>query len=375
MKVVVVGAGAFGGWSALRLREKGVNVTLIDAWPPGHARGSSGGETRIIRMAYGDKPLYSEWAWQALQQWMQRQTKWDIRLFYSRPILWIGAPDEKHLILSQRRLEQLDLPWRLLSARKIASQFPWFEVADDEVALMEEVSGILMARRATRQVFRAFRLMDGDFEMGRVRPPRDSGDGLGQVALFDGRQIAGDQFLFACGAWLPELFPDLLREVVSPTLQEVFFIGLDSAHPIDLTAGAPSWYDFTHGCFYGVPPLEGKGLKIASDLDGPIIDPTSLSRIPTADGAQAVLRYLEHRFPGLGQKTILEARVCQYASSPDRHLILGRHPRLKNVWIAGGGSGHGFKLGPVVGEKMASLIAGEGVDLPPEVNLERLSNR
>jgi glycine/D-amino acid oxidase-like deaminating enzyme len=165
-------------------------------------------------------------------------------------------------------------------------------------------------------------------------------------------------FVFACGPWLGGLFPGLLREHIRPTRQEVFFFGTAAGDPRFLEGPMPVWIDAGDAAFYGIPGNEWRGFKVADDRRGPAFDPTSGDRTATAEGIRAARDYLEYRFPAMAGAPLIEARVCQYEDSPDHHFILDRHPEARNVWFAAGGSGHGYKMGPAVGEHMAELVLG-----------------
>jgi glycine/D-amino acid oxidase-like deaminating enzyme len=177
----------------------------------------------------------------------------------------------------------------------------------------------------------------------------------GERVLAYGSPLEADIYVFACGPWLPSLFPIPVR----PTRQEVFFFGTPAGWR-DL----PVWIESGERFFYGIPGNDHRGFKIADDTRGEPFDPTSGERTPTPETLERVRRHLALRFPALAGAPLLESRVCQYENSPDGHLLIGRHPELRNVWIVGGGSGHGFKLGPAVGEHVAALVLGEAEPLP-----------
>ena len=194
---------------------------------------------------------------------------------------------------------------------------------------------------------------------------------MGSVRLSDGSELAADAFVFACGPWLGELFPEAVGERIRPTRQEVFFFGPPRDDAPFAEGSFPVWVDFGERIFYGIPGNEHRGFKVADDTHGLAVDPTTLERRPdeaTLERARALLR---ERFPALAEAPLLEARVCQYENTRDGHLVLDRHPEAANVWLAGGGSGHGFKLGPAVGEHVADLVLGREEPLA-ELSLERL---
>ena len=163
--------------------------------------------------------------------------------------------------------------------------------------------------------------------------------------------------MFAAGPWLPRLFPDLLGPLITVTKQDVVFLGPRAGDGRFAAEWLPCWVDYDGG-FYGVPAVDGRGVKIAPDRDGPPFDPTDGERLIDPDTVRQVRAYARGRFPALASAPVVETRVCQYETTPDTEFILDRHPDLDNVWIAGGGSGHAFKHGPVIGSYLVSRMAG-----------------
>ncbi|MGH9458640.1 MAG: FAD-dependent oxidoreductase, partial [Thermoanaerobaculia bacterium] len=213
---------------------------------------------------------------------------------------------------------------------------------------------------------------DGAWRIGRAAPgPID--DGRMSAVSVDGASIGGDSFVFACGPWLGSLFPDVIGDRILPTRQEVFFFGPPAGSKEWGPERLPIWIDFGERIVYGIPDLGGHGFKLADDTRGEAFDPTRGSRVATAEGIARARRLLAERFPALADAPVVDARVCQYENTPDGDLILDRHPGAKNVWIAGGGSGHGFKLAPAVGEMIARAVV-DGESLPEEFALERLAD-
>ncbi|HWS72755.1 MAG TPA: FAD-dependent oxidoreductase, partial [Thermoanaerobaculia bacterium] len=163
----------------------------------------------------------------------------------------------------------------------------------------------------------------------------------------------------------------VIGEGVKPTRQEVFYFGAPAGSDRYRPDRFPVWIDFGERIFYGIPDLRNRGVKIADDTRGEPVDPTTLEREPSQAALARARALLAERFPELAKAPLLSAEVCQYENSPDGHLIIGRHPHASNVWLAGGGSGHGFKLSPAVGEVIArAIIAGGAV--PQQFRLERL---
>ena len=357
-RVVVVGAGAFGGWTALCLQRAGVHVALVDAWGPGNARASSGGETRLIRTIYGPTRAYVEMAARALVLWRD----WDKATggsFYRRTgVLWLTGDDDSYVRQSRDARRELDLPIEELALRDAAVRWPHINFDGIRRVYLEGEAGYLFAARACDAVVRELLRAGGSYRQAAVASI--SADGARpDVRLHDGSRLDGDRFVFACGPWLGRLFPDVIGERVRATRQEVFYLGTP---PDDrfVEPSMPAWVDLSDRFMYGIPGNQYRGFKVADDTRGPDFDPTSGDRMPTVEGERIVRRFVSHRFPALRQQPVLGVEVCQYENSPDGHFIIDRHPAMPDVWIAGGGSGHGFKMGPAVGEMLARLVREDG---------------
>jgi glycine/D-amino acid oxidase-like deaminating enzyme len=172
-----------------------------------------------------------------------------------------------------------------------------------------------------------------------------------------GKEIVAKQFVFACGPWLPKIFPSLLGELIHVTRQEVIFFGVPEGDTRFGPASMPAWIDFGD-LVYGIPNLDQRGYKLAIDAHGSSFDPDSGDRIVSSEGIAAARSYIANRIPGLTNAPVTETRVCQYENTSNGDFLIDRHPEFGNVWLAGGGSGHGFKHGPAVGEHVAALLSG-----------------
>ncbi|HEY6066697.1 MAG TPA: FAD-dependent oxidoreductase, partial [Thermoanaerobaculia bacterium] len=241
-------------------------------------------------------------------------------------------------------------------------RYPQVDFAGIEWALLEKEAGYLLARRSCAEVLEGFLAEGGAYREGLASPGEIAGGRLGGVALSDGTRLTADVYVFACGPWLPKLFPDVIGSRIEPTRQEVFYFGTPAGDARFSDTRMPVWLE-TPRFFYGIPGNERRGFKIADDARGAPFDPTSGDRTPSPEAIRAAKEYLGHRFPALAGAPLLEARVCQYENSPDHHFIVDRHPRAESLWLVGGGSGHGFKHGPAVGELVAANVLGAK---PPE---------
>ena len=362
--VVVVGAGAFGGWTALYLRRRGARVTLLDAWGPGNSRASSGGETRVIRATYGPREVYTRMAARALALWKEHERRWQRSLYHGIGVLWLVESDETYERAALPVLRDARIAFEELTGAEVSRRYP--QISCDRVrwAILEKDAGYLTARRACAAVLDGFRAEGGEYRQLAIQSPVAARSGeLSAVTLSDGSQLTADRFVFACGPWMGTLFPDVIGERVRATRQEVFFFGTPAGDKRFTDEGMPVWADHGTRFMYGIPGNEWRGFKVADDTRGPVFDPTNGDRTPSAEAMQTVRDYVAYRFPELKGAPLLEARVCQYENSPDDHLIIDRHPAAANAWLVGGGSGHGFKHGPAVGELVARLVlAGEAPD-------------
>jgi glycine/D-amino acid oxidase-like deaminating enzyme len=188
------------------------------------------------------------------------------------------------------------------------------------------------------------------------------------VQTQSGRRVAAGNYVFACGPWLPKLFPGLLRDRIHPSRQEVFFFGPPTNARLFSPEALPIWIDFKDEA-YGFPDLENRGVKVAIDRHGPPFDPDSGERVVTSQGLVEVRNYLARRMPGLKDAPVVETRVCQYENTSNGDFLIDRHPEYENVWLVGGGSGHGFKHGPVVGEYVAARLEGVREGIEPRFSL------
>ena len=354
--VVVVGAGAFGGWTALWLRRGGARVTLLDAWGPGNSRASSGGETRVIRATYGPRAVYTRMAARALVLWKEHAQRWRRRLYHPIGVLWLVESDDQYEKASLPLLAEAGVAFEELSGAETARRYPQINCERVRWAIFEREGGYLTARAACAAVLEAVVAEGGEYRQLAAQP---GGAGRGELAglkLSDGTTLAADVYVFACGPWLGRLFPDVVGERVRSTRQEVYFFGTPAGDRRFTEDALPVWADHGTRFMYGIPGNEGRGFKVADDTRGPDFDPSAGERIPTPAGLAAAREYLAFRFPELKSAPLVESRVCQYENTADEHFIVDRHPAAANAWLVGGGSGHGFKHGPALGELVARLV-------------------
>lgn len=334
-------------------------MTLVDAWGPGNTRASSGGETRVIRATYGTRRIYASLAARALTMWREYDRQWQQRFYTETGAIWLFGADDTFGRTSAAGLDAEKLPYEWLTPGDAARRWPQFSYEGISAVLFEPQAGYLLARRACEHVAARVAAEGGTYRAGAVAGPvRAEGAPLRSLTLADGTALEADVFVFACGPWLGELFPDVIGRRVTPTRQEVYYFGLPPGDTRFSGARLPVWVDFGEKLIYGIPENVNRGFKIADDTPGPVFDPTHGSRAGDPGGEAWARTFLARRFPALAAAPFLGSEVCQYEAAPDSNFIVDRHPGAPNVWIAGGGSGHGFKMGPALGEALAAAVLG-----------------
>lgn len=376
MRVIVVGAGVFGAWTAEHLRRAGHKVLLVDAWGPAHARASSGGESRMTRGAYGPDLVYTHMALDSLSEWKALSAQADLPLFHETGVLFMFARRETYVDDSLRVHRNLKLPTELLDRAAIARRYPGLDPTGIEAALWEPGFGVLMARRAVQELVARYVPTGGLYKQRAIRPVATRPGRLDAVTTSTGERLEADAFVFACGPWLPKLFLGLLGRRIFPTRQEVFFFRPPSGDDRFGPRRMPGWAVFDAGdIWYGVPDLESRGFKIAHDAHGPAMEPDAGDRTPSPAALASARAVLARRFPALADAPLSEARVCQYENSANGDLLIDRHPDMPNVVLVGAGSGHGFKHGPAVGRYAADLTAGTLTRPEPRFSLASKGER
>jgi sarcosine oxidase len=342
---IVVGAGVFGASVADRLAGDGWEVLLVDRDEPAHGRAESGGESRLLRFSHGSEAWYTRNARRALELWNEL----DPELVVQSGLVWFARREHGWEADSERVLRAEGIPVERLAPEDAAELFPSLGTHDLAFVLHEPDAGILRAGDATRALVRRALERGATFELGEAVP-----DGAA-VRLPDGRRLEADVVVWACGAWLARLFPALIALRV--TQQDLFFF---EAPPQWNTPPVPGFVEYD-GAAYGLGALDGYGVKVASDVEGPDFDPDTWPRVPRDEAATRSRDLLRLRFPALANAPIQRSATCQYSLTPDTHFIAAPHPEHANVWLLGGGSGHGFKHGPALAERMAGwLTNGEG---------------
>tara|TARA_B100000900_G_scaffold13517_1_gene10940 strand:- start:45 stop:1295 length:1251 start_codon:yes stop_codon:yes gene_type:complete len=356
--IAVIGAGAFGGWTAHHLLKKGYDVTLLDVFGPGNSRASSGGDSRVIRGIYGEDKIYVDLVARSFKLWKRYQKQWQQSLYFPTGALWFFQVDDTYAQKSLPIVNQAGLKSEQISKKEVEKKFPQINLTDLKSFYFEHEAGYLPARHCCQVVLENFVKKGGEYKQLAVKPGKIFNNKLTELILSDGSKLNADSYVFACGPWLSKVFPNALKDIITPTRQEVFFFGTPYGDPSLFESNMPVWVDFGKKIWYGIPGADWRGFKVADDTRGTEFDPTSGNRTASESGLESARNYLAKRFPSMKDAPLLESRVCQYENSPDGNYIIDKHPEAENTWVIGGGSGHGFKLGPALGEFVVDRVIG-----------------
>jgi len=353
--VAVIGAGVFGAWTAYYLRKSGATVTLVDAYGPANSRASSGGESRIIRMGYGADQIYTRWSLRALPRWKDLFSEAGRpELFQPTGVLWIAHNKYRYALDTLTALQDHNVPHERLSLLGLRKHYPQISFDEDAWGIFEPDSGVLMARRAVQTLVEQARKIGVDYRPAAVLAPEGTSK-INSLKTTDGDTISASTFVFACGSWLAKMFPEVLGDRIFTSRQEIFFFGIPSNESRFAPRALPTWLSLKDE-FYGMPDLESRGFKVADDRHGARVDPDTQSRVPTPEALEAAQKFVARRFPSLKNAPVLETRVCQYENTSNGDFLIDRHPQWDKIWLVGGGSGHGFKHGPSLGEYVAARV-------------------
>jgi sarcosine oxidase len=359
MDVVIVGAGAFGASLAWWLARAGERVTLVDQFEPGDSRSSSGGETRLLRYSHGLDADYPAMARRARTLWRELEVEARQELLLERGMAWFAHGEDGWEAASERTLRAQGIPVERLEVGEAARLFPSFRGDDVAFVLLEPEAGVVRAQAAIRALVAGAAAHGARVVRGRARPDGAAAvleSGANGAPLDRSARLEGDAVVWACGAWLVRLFPELVDLHV--TRQELLFL---DGGPAWAAPGVPGWVDYDRA-MYGTGDVDGHGVKAAFDAEGPPLDPDA--ELPTDVTTEPVVRtYMRDRFPALEHVPLKEARACRYELAPDSHFIAAPHPEHPGVWLVGGGSGHGFKHGPAMAERLAAALAA-GAPMP-----------
>ncbi|HSJ08439.1 MAG TPA: FAD-dependent oxidoreductase [Longimicrobiales bacterium] len=363
--VVVIGAGAWGGWTALHLRELGANVTLVDQYGAGNARATSGDETRGVRTAYGPREPWSRWAHEAIGRWRAWDAEWGrelgMQLFFPTGDLIMRPEWDTFLEDTRAVWDRIGIRYEVLTPDEVRYRYPVIDTEGMQAAVFENDAGVARARRSCEAVAEVFRRRGGRIMHAHAALGVRADGRAESVRLTPGDALRADAFVFACGPWLPRALPDAMNARLRTPMGSVYYFGVPAQDQRYTFPNMPSW-NFPGVTGWAALPPDHRGFRVRTGGAGSEQDPDLSSRWVDEQYHERARTFLAQRFPLMKDAPIVQTHACHYEFSVTRNFIIDRHPGLDNVWIAGAGNAEGFKMGPVVGEYIAHRVLGMPTD-------------
>ena len=402
--VVVIGAGAFGGWTALNLQRMGARVTLVDMYGPGNSRSTSGDESRGVRTSYGDRPhgeLWMQWANESIRRWKLFDAEFGIpaknQIFFTTGDLLMRETWEPFLTQTRDWWKKNNIPFEEMAPDEVKKRWPVLGIDDIKAVLYEPNAGVVRARRSTQLVAEVFQREGGKLVIGRVIPPTPGDFDGHTVSLTNGDKLTADTFVFAVGPWLYKTFPLMQNRMRTPIGTVVYFA--TPAGDARFTYPALPSFNFPGTTGWAALPVDNRGFRVRGGGGGGgqnrnqqqqaggtapaatttpppappaantvasqtqnVADPDLSDRWVAPERLTGPRRFVTQRFPDLKDAPIAQTWACHYEQTSSRNFIFDRHPNMPTVWIAGGGNAEGFKSGPVIGEYVAKRVLGDEGD-------------
>ncbi|OEK05402.1 NAD(P)/FAD-dependent oxidoreductase [Roseivirga misakiensis] len=369
-RIIVVGAGAWGGWAAYHLQKSGCHVTLIDKNGPGNAWAGSGGKSRIIRLAYGGNNDYTNLTEESLKLWKDYDERWNESLFHQKEALWLfrGIP-ATYADLSVPLMKAKGYSLNQVPITGLVEKYPEINFSDITSAFIEREAGYLEANRACGVVKGKFEQLGGRYLQANVIALSKAEGRVNGVILDSGEELSADYTVLACGPWLSQLVP-AIKAHIHISRQEVYYFEAPSQY-----AALPIWLEFRGAdqMYYGIPDHFQEGFKFAYDERTWALDPTKDDRGITEEILRQMRKILANRFPALAKANVLKHHTCVYENAQDGDFIIDGIPGTKNAMMLAGSSGHGFKMGPAIGRLISDHLL-EGKPIPTAFSLQRFAD-
>ncbi len=351
--VAVIGLGATGSAALMHLAQRGARVIGIEQYEPGHDRGSSHGETRIIRLGYFEHPSYVPLLRRTYELWRELEARAGSRLLHITGIAEIGPPEGEVVSGTLKASREHGLPHEIMNAGEAMRRFPAFRIPPDYAAVFQPDGGYLAVEPSIAAMIGQTKQAGATLRTGEtVLAVSPQADGV-RIETTGGTILAGTAIV-AAGAWLPKLVPNL-PVPLRPTRQvQAWF------KPDDALLFAPDRFpvfliESAHGTHYGFPDYGGPGIKIAKHHHADeTTDPDIIDRTVSASDEAMIRAAVAAHFPS-ANGAMVAAKTCLYTVVRDHHFIVDRLPGAPKVIVASACSGHGFKFAPVLGEALAQL--------------------
>jgi sarcosine oxidase len=354
---IVVGVGGMGSATLCMLAQRGRRVLGIERFGVAHSRGSSHGETRIIRRAYFEHPDYVPLVTRSFELWHQLESDVCMRLFEQSGLLLVGPADGPILAGVQQARAKHSLHIEDIERSEFRRRFPQFALPDGYRAMLEVDAGLLRVEECVTAYCQAALNAGAQLETG-THVTSWSWRGTHYVVETTRGVHRAQALVFCAGAWTRELL-GTLGIPLRVRRKTALWFRCDHEHH-GLERGAPVFgYEWNAGFFYGFPAVEPGVIKVAEHTGVEDCEhPDQVDRALRESDSERVRAFIRECLPHVHADELVRHSVCMYTMSPDEHFVLDRHPELPNCFIAAGFSGHGFKFAPVVGEMMADWVCG-----------------
>jgi len=360
--VIVIGAGGMGSAAAFELARRGLSVLALEQFPLVHDRGSSHGHTRIIRRAYYEDPAYVPLVRRAFDRWYDLEQRTGQHLLTECDCLAIGRPDGEVVTGVLASASQHGLDVLHLGASDLRKCYPQFRFADNYVGVLERNAGFLYVEACVRAHLEQARLLGATIQSDE---PVVSwvADGNSASVTTTKATYRAQKLVLTAGPWAGHLLAEhgaMLRLM----RQTLLWFGTNASEQFRRDRFPIFLADVPEGPFYGLPEIDGRGIKVARHYGAQeLTSPSQVDRLIHAEDETPVRAFLEKHIPD-ATGPLRDAQTCIYTLTPDRHFLIDLHPRFANVAVAAGFSGHGFKFCSVVGEVLADLVEHGGTRWP-----------
>lgn len=357
--IAVIGAGAVGSAAAYHLAKTGKKLLVIDRLTPPHPFGSSHGESRIIREAYFESPVYVPLVQQAYNLWEELEKVSGNKLLLKTGGLMLGEPDSKVVQGALRSAVRYNLPYEYLTHNEIKRWFPSFKPTENTVGVYEKRAGILFPEQCISACIEKAKNANANFRFNETVQSIAT-DGTEVQVVTDKEKYTAAKVILSAGAWTKELLPDL-QLPLTVTRQVLFWFTCLAQADNFLPQRFPIyvWQSERDKIIYGFPDL-GSGIKIAVHHGGEKTDANTINRNVREEEINAMKELLDAHFNL--RSSFSRAAVCMYTNTPDEDFIIDHHPLNKNIVIASPCSGHGFKFAIAIGKLLCDMALERPLD-------------
>lgn len=365
MRVAVIGAGIIGSSAAFELAGAGHAVSLFEQFDVDHDKGSSFGDSRIVRLFYDD-PYYTRLMIEGLALWRRLEAASGQTLYEAFGGLYFGPSGHASIASGVKGMQAVGVDPVLLDARELRARFPAFSFADDETGFIDERAGSLRASRCVRAAVSAASDAGAIVRTGAKVVRIEARGGGVEIALRDGERERFDRAIVCAGPWSRALLARLDLPIRVTRQQYVHLQPTRDAAAFE--AGTmPVWIDAAE-IWYGFPHHgDVAGVKIASHDFGPEVDPDDVDRSIDEALVRRTREYATRRLPALAGGDVVYAKTCLYSVTPDEDFIVDAVRGVPGCFFVAGCSGHAFKFGPLLGAIAADLT----VDAAPRADITR----